>query len=77
MKILSYRELQKRLAAHDARFQFYKGKGKGSHRGIAHPDIGGKRVAFTIPVHGEGRDIKTPYLSKLKRNFNLPADIFD
>ena len=77
MKILSYRELRKRLAAHDARFEFHEGKGKGSHRGIVHPDISGKRVTFTVPVHGEGSDVKRPFLSSIKRKFNLPADIFD
>lgn len=77
MKSVSFRKLRKILAGHDPRFEFYKNRGKGSHRAIEHPDISGKRVAFTIPVHRESDDIKTPYLSKIKRNFKLPKDIFD
>ena len=75
MRSISFRKLRSILSKHDNRFLFYTRKG--SHSAIEHPDIDGKRVAFTIPVHNEGRDIKAAYLSKLKRNFHLPQDIFD
>ncbi len=77
MKSLTFRKLKKILTSHDPRFKFFKSKGKGSHRAIEHPSISGKPVAFTIPVHGEGQDIKTPYLTTMKRRFQLPPDIFD
>ena len=78
MKSLRWRDLKKILRAHDDRFLFFvgKGSGKGSHRAIEHPDIDGKRVAFTVPVHDDGAEIKTPYKSKIRRNFKLPKDIF-
>lgn len=77
MKTLSYRQLQKRLKAHDSRFQFLDSKGKGSHRAIVHPDIDGQQVLFTLPVHGEGADIKKHYIPPLRRIFKLPKDFFD
>lgn len=77
MRAVSFRQLRKMLISHDPRFEFYKNKGKGSHRAIEHPDISGRRVAFPIPVHREGDDIKTPYLSKIMRNFKLPKGFFD
>ena len=76
MKSISFRQLRKILLEYDSRFEFYTNKGKGSHRVIQHPDISGKRVPYPIPVHSEGADIKTPYLTKIKRDFNLPEDIF-
>lgn len=79
MKSLKWRELREILLAYDRRFSFYskKGSGKGSHRAIEHPDIDGRRIAFTVPIHGEGDEIKTPYKSKIRRDFKLPKDIFD
>ena len=77
MKVLSYRQLQQRLKAHDPRFQFRKGRGKGSHRVIVHPDIDGKRVLVPLPVHREGADVKKRYLPLIRRQFNLPPGFFD
>ena len=77
MKSISFRKLRSILTKHDNRFIFYKRKGKGSHRAIEHPNIDGKSVAYTIPVHKEGDDIKKAYLTKLKKDFKLPKDIFE
>ena len=77
MKSITFRELRKILARHDPRFEFFRRRGKGSHRAIEHPDIDGERVIFIVPVHGEGAAIKASYLAKIKRNFDLPQDIFD
>ena len=76
MKIISYRQLQRRLKAHDPRFEFHKEWGKGSHRGIAHPDVDGQRVVITVPVHREGEDIQKQYLSLLAKGFKLPKGFF-
>ena len=77
MKILSYRQLQQRLRAQDPRFEFIKTKGKGSHRTIAHPDIDGRQVRITVPVHREGADVDPNYLAMLRRRFNLPKGVID
>lgn len=77
MKSLSYRELRKILRDYDDQFEFYKRKGKGSHRAIEHPDIDGERICQIIPCHNEGADILAPYLTQTKRKFKLPKDIFD
>jgi predicted RNA binding protein YcfA (HicA-like mRNA interferase family) len=63
------------LRAHDARFQFYDNRGKGSHRMIEHPDIQGQRRACPIPYH-KGRDVKPGILRQIIRRFDLPHDIF-
>ena len=62
------------LRRYDSRFEFYF-KGKGSHREIWHPDIGGERRSIIIPYH-KGKDILPCYLKDIIRRFNLPGDFF-
>ena len=62
------------LREHDPRFQCFEKRGKGSHRMIFHPDIGGQKRSFPIPYH-KGRDLQKGILKALIRRFNLPADL--
>jgi len=68
-------EVVRLLRAHDDRFRVYTRKGKGSHRMIEHPDIGGKRVSVPIPYH-KGKDVSPGVLHSIIRRFNLPKDFF-
>lgn len=77
MKTYSFRELVKRPRKHDRRFEVESGRGKGSHRTIVHPDVGGRSRSFTLPCHSEGADVKRAYLPRLRETFELPDDIFD
>jgi len=77
MRSLSFRQLVKILRKHDKQFVIDVARGKGSHRGIYHPDVDGNESIYTMPCHNEGADIKPVYLRGIKSRFNLPDDIFD
>ena len=66
MKVLTYRQLKKKLRQHDKAFMFETNRGKGSHRMIMHPDIPG---GYTLPVHGEGHEIHVKHLRKIRAVF--------
>jgi hypothetical protein len=53
-----YREVQKRLMAHDSRFQFWSGRGKGSERIIYHPDIKGRPESIPVKHHGNNTELR-------------------
>lgn len=72
----TYRQLLKRLRAHDKRFREYREKGKGSHRMISHPDINGQPASYPLVCHAEGDEIRVAYLLAIVRRFNLPRDFF-
>jgi predicted RNA binding protein YcfA (HicA-like mRNA interferase family) len=75
-KTYKFREIAKKLKKHDKQFQVWTQRGKGSHRVIYHPDIQGHPVAYPIPCHNEGSDIKASYLKAIVRRFDLPEDFF-
>ncbi len=68
-------EVLRMLAEHDSRFQVYSRRGKGSHRMIEHPDIGGKRASIPLPFH-KGKDVSAGVLNSIIRRFGLPKDFF-
>ena len=66
-------ELLKILRKHDRRFELDKGRGKGSHALIRHPDI---EKPYAIPCpRGEKTVISKEYLGDIKKRFNLPRDL--
>ena len=69
VKAHKYRDLIKKLVAHDPRFQFFKPTGGGSHHQIYHPDVGGKAASYPVPFHGEHREVKRGHLAELPANF--------
>lgn len=75
-KAYKYREVLQLLREHDKRFQEWRGRGKGSHRMIFHPDINGRPASYPIPAHSDGDTIKPPYLKAVIRRFSLPDDFF-
>ena len=46
------------------RFQIFENRGKGSHRMIYHPDIGGRAASMPIPFH-KGNDVRQGILKAL------------
>jgi hypothetical protein len=72
----SFRDVVKILRAHDARFQFWATRGKGSERMFYHPDINGRPASHPVKCHGEGTPLNQKTLSSLIRRFALPRDIF-
>lgn len=75
-KAYSYRELIKKLRAHDSKFSVYKNRGKGSERMIFHPDIYGRPESYPIKCHNEGAEVRQGHLVAIRRRFKLPADFF-
>ncbi len=75
-KVYTYRELIKKLEAHDDRFEVNVRRGKGSERVIYHPDINGRAESYPIKCHGEGTEIRKGHLSAIVRRFNLPSKFF-
>jgi predicted RNA binding protein YcfA (HicA-like mRNA interferase family) len=63
------------LHEHDARFQFWHKRGKGSERIIYHPDINGQPQQIPLTFH-KGQDIGKGLLKAIIRRFSLPGDIF-
>lgn len=72
-----YREVQKKLAAYDSRFEFWDDRGKGSERIIYHPDIDGKGTEASHPVkhHGKNTELRKGVISSLIRRFKLPDGV--
>ena len=69
-------ELRKILRKYDSRFELDKGRGKGSHALIRHPDINGKKEIYFIPCpRGDKTVIGKAYLGEIKKIFNLPDDL--
>ena len=73
---LRYNRLRRILRKHDARFEFLKNRGKGSHLLIYHPDIGGRAVSLPIPRHRANPEVDPGYIRDIIRHFSLPEDIF-
>lgn len=65
----------RKLREYDKRFVIYVNKGKGSHRMIFHPDVGGQKASYPIPFHG--KELEGCYLKGIIRRFQLPTDFFD
>jgi predicted RNA binding protein YcfA (HicA-like mRNA interferase family) len=63
------------LREHDARFQFFTKRGKGSERMIYHPDVKGRSQCFPLTFH-KGQDVGKGMLKAIIRRFELPSDIF-
>ncbi len=76
-KTSKYRELRKKLAKYDKRFEEHVNRGKGSHRVIFHPDIDGEVAHYPVKYHGENTELGKGYLKAFIRRFNLPDDFFD
>lgn len=76
-KAYKYRELVKKLRKYDKRFEEWRGRGKGSHRMIYHPDILGRPASYPVPSHSDGDDVRDVYLKAIVRRFNLPSDFFE
>jgi len=64
------------LRQHDARFEFFVNRGKGSERVIYHPSINGHPESHPVKCHGEGTELRRGVLSSLIRRFALPRNIF-
>lgn len=73
---MEYRKVIARLKKHDRRFRTYTNRGKGSHRMVAHPDVGGRKRSYPLPYHGAKTEIRPGMLSDLVRMFGLPEDFF-
>ena len=65
----------RKLRDYDRRFVIYVNRGKGSHRMIFHPDVGGQRARYPVPFHG--KELAGCYLKGIIRRFQLPNNFFD
>lgn len=65
-----------RLKKSDGRFEVFVSRGRGSHRMVFHPDIGGFKKSYPLPYHGDKTEIRPGMLSDLVRTFDLPPDFF-
>lgn len=77
MRPRKYRDLIRILKKHDARFVVHTRRGKGSHRMIYHPNIGGRAESFPVKYHGDDTELGPGYLRDIIRRFSLPANLFD
>lgn len=77
MKAYGFRELVRKLRDHDGRFSVDSRRGKGSHRMLVHPDVGGQRVTYPLAVHSEGATVSPVYVKAIRRRFALPEKFFD
>ena len=73
---LKFHEVLRRLKDHDAGFQVYVNRGKGSHCMVYHPTIAGQAASVPVPRHG-GRDVSPGVLRQIARAFKLPADFWN
>lgn len=76
-KAHKYRDVLLKLRAHDARFQLFERRGKGSHRVLFHPDISGQTVSYPLPFHGANKEVGKGMLKAIIRRFELPTTFFD
>lgn len=74
-KPYSYRDLEKALRKHDAQFEFWIHRGKGSERIIYHPDIDGRPESHPVKYHGEGTELRKGVISSIIRRFKLPKGV--
>lgn len=74
-KPYSYRDLEKALRKHDARFEFWINRGKGSERMIYHPDIDGRPESHPVKCHSEGTELRKGVISSIIRRFKLPKGV--
>ncbi len=72
-----FREVIAALKSHDARFEVWVNRGKGSERIIYHPDVSGRSESFPVKCHGEGTELRAGVLSGIIRRFKLPRNVFD
>jgi predicted RNA binding protein YcfA (HicA-like mRNA interferase family) len=70
-----FRELLSALREHDKRFTMITRRGKGSHRMLYHPDIGGRAVSYPLKFHGGNEDIPPGYIGDIIRHFKLPPNV--
>jgi hypothetical protein len=71
-KPYKYRELKRALKEIDKRFQFPKGKGKGSEQPIYHPDINGEPKAVSVKHHGDNTELGKGTIDNIRNTFNIP-----
>ncbi|MCL4236526.1 MAG: hypothetical protein KJ042_18640 [Deltaproteobacteria bacterium] len=76
-RVLKFRDLIRILKKHDPRFEVWSGRGKGSHRMLYHPDIGGRPESFPVVIHGANNDQKPNFVKDVIERFRLPKDLFD
>ena len=74
-RTLTFRQVRRRLTSYDRRFEFLQRRGKGSHRMIYHPDIGGRPASFPVKCHGEGTELRRGVLVAITRRFDLPREV--
>ena len=74
-KPLRYRELRKKLR--DLRGVTEKiRRGKGSNRGLFHPNIDGKPVWYFVKCHGEGDILRKEVVRATRQRFNISIEEF-
>lgn len=71
-KRYKFRELVRALLDLDKRFEVIERRGKGSHRMIYHPDIGGRPASFPIVFKSDGSELNPKYIKGIIRRFCLP-----
>ena len=74
-KPYTFRELIRALRRFDSRFEVYKRRGKGSHRMIYHPDVGGAPASFPVKYHGASTELRKGVISAIVRRFQLPKGV--
>lgn len=73
-KPLTYRELWKKLNKFGV--QQFRKKGKGSHRGLYHPNINGRPVWYIVKCHGEGDELSRSVVRAVRQRFNIKIEDF-
>ena len=73
-KPLRYRELRSKLRNFGV--TEYRDRGKGSNRGLYHPDINGKPVWYYIKCHGEGNELSKAVVRAARERFNISLEEF-
>ena len=63
------------LRDRDKRFVILADRGKGSHRMLYHPDIGGRARSMPLTWHG-GKPLGKGLLQAIIRRFDLPKRFF-
>ncbi len=59
----------------DPLFEVWDKKGKGSHRMLRHPNVGGRVESFPLKCHGENTEIAVCYIKDIIRRFKLPDGV--
>lgn len=50
---MEYRKVVDRLKESDGRFEVFVSRGRGSHRMVSHPNVGGFKKSYPLPYHGD------------------------